>query len=189
MAKNKEEKKKKTKCTCEEECTCGNECNCGENCNCTEECNCNHEETNDLNKELEDKYLRLQAEFVNFRNRQMNEISNLLKYENEDVIKKLLPTIDNFERAIKMDNNDLADEVSKFLEGFKMIYTSLINVLDELEVKEIEVLGKEFDPVYAEAVLVEHDENKPENVVLEVLTKGYMYKDKVIRPAMVKVNK
>ena len=191
MAKNKEEKKKKTKCTCtcEEECTCGNECNCGENCNCTEECNCNHEETNDLNKELEDKYLRLQAEFVNFRNRQMNEISNLLKYENEDVIKKLLPTIDNFERAIKMDNNDLSDEVSKFLEGFKMIYTSLINVLDELEVKEIEVLGKEFDPVYAEAVLVEHDENKPENVVLEVLTKGYMYKDKVIRPAMVKVNK
>ena len=70
-----------------------------------------------------------------------------------------------------------------------MIYTRLIGVLDKLEVKPIDVEGKEFDPNNAEAVLTEHDENKPENVVLEVLKKGYTYKDKLLRPAMVKVNK
>ncbi len=140
-------------------------------------------------KEMEDKYLRLQAEFINYRTRQANETADMLKYEGEEIIRSLLPIADNFERAIKMDNNDLSDEVSKFLEGFKMIYTSFISIFNEMGVVEIDCLGKEFDPVYAEAVLVEHDENKPEGVVLEVLTKGYKYKDKVIRPAMVKVNK
>lgn len=88
-----------------------------------------------------------------------------------------------------MDDNDLSDEVSNFLKGFKMIYTRLIGVLDEMEVKPIDVEGKEFDPSISEAVLTEHDETKPENVVLEVLKKGYTYKDKLVRPAMVKVNK
>ena len=96
---------------------------------------------------------------------------------------------DNLERAIMMDDNDLSDEVSKFLSGFKMILGNLTSLLDKFEVKEIDCLGLEFDPTVAEAVLTEHDENRPENVVLEVLTKGYKYKDKLIRPAMVKVNK
>ena len=100
-----------------------------------------------------------------------------------------MKVVDNFERAISMDDDDLSDEVSKFLSGFKMIYTSLINMLSELEVTEIEVDGKEFNPTIAEAVLVEEDKTKPAGVVLEVLQKGYKYKDKVIRPAMVKVNK
>ena len=112
----------------------------------------------------------------------------MLKYANEDLVSELLPVIDNFERAIKMDNDDLSDEVSKFLEGFKMIYGNLINILNKLDVKEIEASGIEFDPNYHQAVLTEKDESKPSGVVLEVLQKGYMYKDKVIRPAMVKVN-
>lgn len=140
-------------------------------------------------KEFEEKYLRLQAEFINFRTRSANEVSDMLRYEGEDIIKRLLPITDNFERAIKMDNNDLSDEVSKFLEGFKMIYTSLMTIFKEIGVSEIDCLGKEFDPVYAQAVLVEQDNTKPAGVVLEVLTKGYKYKDKIIRPAMVKVNK
>ena len=86
------------------------------------------------------------------------------------------------------DNNDMSDEVSKFLSGFKMIYGNLKSLLDKYEIKEIDALGKEFNPTYMDAVLTEHDEAKPANVVVEVLTKGYMYKDKVIRPAMVKVN-
>ena len=176
-------KKEEVKENINSECSCDCECGCQDG----KECSCDN--SNEKLKELEDKYLRLQAEFVNFRTRQATELGNLLKYESEGFIKELLPIVDNFERAIKMDNNDLSDEVSKFLEGFKMIYTSLINIWVKSEVKEIDVLGKEFDPVYAEAVLVEHDENKPEGVVLEVLTKGYMYKDKIIRPAMVKVNK
>lgn len=141
----------------------------------------------ELQKEKE-KNMRIQAEMINFKKRKEEETSNLLKYANEDLISELLPVIDNFERAIKMDDNDLSDEVSKFLEGFKMIYSNLINILNKLDVKEIEASGIEFDPNFHQAVLTEKDENKPSGVVLEVLQKGYMYKDKVIRPAMVKVN-
>ena len=109
-------------------------------------------------------------------------------FTNEDVLKSLLPVIDNFERGLKMDDNDLSDEVSKFLSGFKMIYTSIIEILNKNDVKEIEAEGIEFNPTVHQAVLMEHDETKPHGVVLEVLQKGYMYKDRVIRPAMVKVN-
>lgn len=141
------------------------------------------------NQELEDKYMRLQAEYLNFKTRTQGEVSKMLQYEGENFIKEILVIKDNLERAVLMDDNDLSDEVSRFLSGFKMILGSLTALLDKYEVKEIECLGLEFDPNVAEAVLTEHDENKPENVVLEVLTKGYMYKDKVIRHAMVKVNK
>ena len=141
------------------------------------------------NQELEDKYMRLQAEYLNFKTRTQSEISRMLQYEGEDFIKEILQVKDNFERAIMMDDNDLSDEVSRFLSGFKMILGNLTALLDKFEVHEIECLGLEFDPTLEEAVLTEHDDNKPENVVLEVLTMGYKYKDKVIRHAMVKVNK
>ena len=135
-----------------------------------------------------DKAVRAQAEMLNFKRRKEEETSNLLKYANEDVMKSLLPIVDNFERAIKLDDNDLSDELSKFLSGFKMIYTSVIDILNKFEVKEIIAEGVEFDPRIHQAVLMEHDETKPHNVVIEVLQKGYTYKDRVIRPAMVKVN-
>jgi len=141
------------------------------------------------NQELEDKYMRLQAEYLNFKTRTQGEVSRMLQYEGEDFIKEILNIKDNFERAIMMDDNDLSDEVSKFLSGFKMILGNLTALLDKYEVKEIICEGLEFDPNLEDAVLTEHDPNKPENVVLEVLTKGYKYKDKVIRHAMVKVNK
>lgn len=135
-----------------------------------------------------DKAVRAQAEMLNFKRRKEEETSSLLKYANEDVMKSLLPIVDNFERAIKLDDNDLSDELSKFLSGFKMIYTSVIDILNKFEVKEIVAEGVEFDPKIHQAVLMEHDETKPHNVVIEVLQKGYTYKDRVIRPAMVKVN-
>lgn len=147
----------------------------------------NHKLKNDL-KESSEKVLRLAAEMQNYKKRNETEKSNMLKYANEDLAKSLLPILDNFERAIKLDDNDLSDEVSKFLSGFKMIYGSFVNVLNNIEVKEIECDGLEFNPVYHQAVLTEKDETKPSGVILEVLQKGYMYKDKVIRPAMVKVN-
>ena len=136
----------------------------------------------------QEKALRANAEMMNFKRRKEEETSYMLKYASEDVIKSLLPVIDNFERGIKLDDNDLSDEVSKFLSGFKMIYSNFVGILNKFEVKEIEANGVEFDPNYHQAVLMEHDENKPSGVVIEVLQKGYMYKDKVIRPAMVKVN-
>ena len=147
----------------------------------------NHKLKNDL-KESSEKVLRLAAEMQNYKKRNETEKSNMLKYANEDLAKSLLPILDNFERAIRLDDNDLSDEVSKFLSGFKMIYGSFVNVLNNIEVKEIECDGLEFDPVYHQAVLTEKDETKHSGVILEVLQKGYMYKDKVIRPAMVKVN-
>ena len=191
--------------TCDENC----ECEIDKNCSCEEEASgcagccdscggCGGEAIDpetmiqilgSRNQELEEKYMRLQAEYLNFKTRTQSEISKMLLYEGEDFIKEILVIKDNLERAIMMDDNDLSDEVSKFLSGFKMILGNLTSLLDKFEVKEIDCLGLEFDPTVAEAVLTEHDENRPENVVLEVLTKGYKYKDKVIRHAMVKVNK
>ena len=138
--------------------------------------------------ELNDKILRLSAEMQNMRRRYDEEINKLCKYDGEELVIKLLTVVDNFERAIKLDDRDLSDELSKFLSGFKMIYTNLLNILESMDVKVIEAQGLEFDPTKMEAVLTEKDENLPANVVIEVLQKGYTYKDKVIRVAMVKVN-
>lgn len=139
-------------------------------------------------KELEDKILRIQAEAQNFKRRSAEEADRIVKYANEHLIEELLPVLDNFERAINLDDQNLDDELSKFLEGFKMIYGSLINILTELELKEIEALEQPFDPAYHQAVLTEKDESKEDGIILEVLQKGYMLKDKVIRPSLVKVN-
>ena len=137
---------------------------------------------------MQEAFLRNQAELQNYKKRKEEETAKIMKYKNEDLIKEMLTIIDNFERAIKMDNQDLSDEVSKFLSGFKLIYTNMLNILERYDVKEINAEGIEFDPNFHHAVLTEHDETKPAGVVLEVLQKGYIYKDRVIRPAMVKVN-
>lgn len=188
----KDKKLKEETCNCQEDnCCCentDNDCNCGEECCCDKE---NNEEIEVLNKEisnLKEALLRNQAELQNYKRRKDEETERFQKYKNEELVKELLPIVDNFERAIKMDDNDLADEVSKFLAGFKLIYTNTVNILNKYEVREIKAEGIEFDPTYHHAVLTEHDDSKPEGVVLEVLQKGYMYKDRVIRPAMVKVN-
>jgi len=141
------------------------------------------------NASLQDKVLRVTAEMQNMRRRMEEEKANLLKYEGEDLIKKLLPIVDNFERAIKMDDTNLEDEVSKFLSGFKMIYGNLSDTLKGFEVISIEVLNQPFDPNTMEAVLVEEVEGVEPNTVVDVMQKGYTYKGKVIRHAMVKVSK
>ncbi|MBQ4030338.1 MAG: nucleotide exchange factor GrpE [Bacilli bacterium] len=141
------------------------------------------------NAELKDKYLRTQAEMQNMRRRMEEEKASLLKYEGEDLIVKLLPTLDNFERAIKMDDTNLEDEVSKFLEGFKMIYGNLSSTLQGFEVLAMDILNKPFDPELMDAVLVEEVPGVEPNIVVDVLQKGYTYKGKVIRHAIVKVSK
>ena len=194
-----------TQCDCEENCNCNQECTCGENCECTEEDNCGckkdkkekkkkdkHEdklnEAYNMISELEDKLLREKAELVNYRKRKEDEISRMLKYSNEDIAKSLLPIVDNFERAINMDDDNLEDEVSKFLSGFKMIYCNLISILEKYGVKAIDGANKPFDPAYHQAIMTEKRDGVESEVVLEVLQKGYLLKDKVIRPAMVKVS-
>lgn len=139
-------------------------------------------------KKLEEALLRNQAELMNYKRRKEEEVSRMLKYSEEDIVREFLPILDNFERAIKMDDDNLDDDVSKFLEGFKMVYTQIKNMLDKFEVKEIEAFGKMFDPTYHQAVMKESNPDKESGIVLEVFQKGYIYKDRVIRPAMVKVN-
>lgn len=186
----------------EKTCEC-NECNCEEECKCDEECTCEKEQKKEKKKDkykkqiqeleekikgYEEKSLRDKAEMINYRRRKEEETSKMLKYCNEDLIKQLLPVIDNSERAIKMDDDNLEDEVSKFLSGFKMIYSNLALTLQNFEVKAIDGANKPFDPVYHDAVMTEHRDDLEPGMIIEVLQKGYMLKDRVIRPAMVKVS-
>ena len=140
------------------------------------------------NQELSEKSLRLIAEMQNMQRRFEQEKADIYKYEGENLVKKMLPILDNFERAISLDDDNLKDDLSKFLTGFKMIYSSLIAILKEMGVEEIDALGKQFDPNKMEAILTANIAEEEQNVVVEVLQKGYTYNGKVIRVAMVKVN-
>ena len=137
---------------------------------------------------LNEKLLRITADYQNMKRRSEEELSKAYKYDGEEIIKELLNIVDNFERAIKLDDTNLTDELSKFLEGFKMIYTNLINILNAKNVREIVCLNEDFNPVSMNAVLTEKVEGTEPGKVIEVLQKGYVYNDKVIRPAMVKVS-
>ena len=204
-----EEENKAQECTCEE-CKCDDEC-FKEECECScekEKCKCSDTCKEDKKKKKEDKHkykeeiekLKLEnkkkdeeiliakADLINYRKRKDEEVTRLLKFCNEDLIKQILPILDNFERAIKLDDDNLEDEVSKFLEGFKMIYCNMEQVMENFEVKPIDGANKPFDPVYHNAIMVEKRDGIEPGEVLEVLQKGYIYKDKVIRPAMVKVS-
>ena len=144
-----------------------------------------------LKKEIEEykeQSLRDKAELVNYRKRKDEEVARMLKYANEDLVKELLPTIDNLERALKLEEDAENEDVSKFLSGIKLIYCSTIATLEKYGVKAIDGANKAFDPTYHQAVMTEAHEGVEPGMVLEVLQKGYLLKDKVIRPAMVKVS-
>lgn len=136
-----------------------------------------------LAQEIE-KGLRIQAEMMNFKRRKEDEVTNFKKYANEDILKRLLGVIDNFERALSLENEDNQE----FLKGFKMIYNSILNILVEFGVEEIVCLNEDFDPNYHQAVFTEKKDGVDAGKVIEVLQKGYMYKERVLRAAMVKVS-
>ena len=137
-------------------------------------------------KMLEEETLRAKADLINYRKRKDDEVSGLLKYSNADVLLSLLPILDNFERVI--DKEVESEELKSYLEGFKLIYNQIKDILNSNEVKEIEALDKEFDPVYHQSITTRKDDSKESGIVLEVYQKGYTYKDKVLRPAMVIIN-
>lgn len=141
------------------------------------------------NKALQDKVLRVTAEMQNMRRRMEEERSQLLKYEGEDLIKMILPVADNFERAIGVNEDNLSEDIIKYLNGFKMIYSNLSNTLQNYQVEVIDCLNQPFDANSMEAVMVEENSDVEPNTVIQVLQKGYTYKGKVIRHAMVKVSK
>jgi len=146
----------------------------------------NFKEASEHIKELQDSLMRSQADLINYRKRKDDEVVKMLKYANEDIVMELIPNVDSFERAINVKVEDEA--ILKYLEGFKMIYANIINVLNKYDVKAIDGFNKPFDPTYHQAVLTEHIDGVEPGMVLEVLQKGYLLKDKVIRPAMVKVS-
>ena len=147
------------------------------------------EENNDLKEEidsLKDRYIRLQAEFDNYRKRSEKERIAARKYEAQALATELLPVIDNFERALQTE----VDESNRgFYDGVKMVYEQFLQAMASQGVEVMDVVNKPFDPNLHHAVMQEEDDSIESNIVTEELQKGYMLKDKVIRPAMVKVNK
>ena len=147
------------------------------------------EELNNLtetNKDLVCKLQLSQAELINYRRRKDEEVEGLLRYANQGLITEILPIIDTFEKVLNKDN--ISDELKNYLVGFKMIHKNLCDILKKYGVEEINRVGQVFDPNLEQALLVENDSTKEDDIVLEVLLKGYKLKDRVIRPASVKIN-
>lgn len=138
------------------------------------------------NNQLKDKMLRTQAEFDNYKRRTEKERAAERKYKSQDLALDLLPVLDNFERALQTEPSE---ENQGFYEGVKMVYDQLQQALKTEEIEAMTVVDEEFDPNLHHAVMQVEEEDKPSNTVVEELQKGYMIKDRVIRPAMVKVNK
>ncbi|MCD7033041.1 nucleotide exchange factor GrpE [Metabacillus sp. GX 13764] len=137
-------------------------------------------------EEAENRLLRIQADFENFKRRSRMDLEATKKYRAQGLITELLPAIDNFERALQMEAAD--ENVKSLLQGMEMVQRQLITALKTEGVEEIEALGKPFDPHLHQAVMQAEDAEAPANTVVEVFQKGYMLKDRVIRPAMVKVS-
>lgn len=138
--------------------------------------------------ELIEKIKLGQAELINYRKRKDEETSSILKYANQDLIQEIIPLIDNFENAIKMASKSENSEVAKYLTGFQMMYTNLLAVLSKFGVEPIERTGQVFDSSLEQALVAENNPDLEDEVVIEVLQKGYKLKDRVIRPASVKIN-
>ena len=149
------------------------------------------EEINTLtenNKNLVAQVKLAQAELVNYRKRKDEETANMMKYANQDLVTELIAVIDNFERAIKAASNSNNSEVSKYLTGFQMMYTNLMSILEKFGVSEINREGEVFDANLEQAMVAESNPELADEIVIEVLQKGYKLKDRVIRPASVKIN-
>ena len=147
------------------------------------------EKIQSLEKEVEDykeKLLRKAAEFENYKRRTEVDQLNLLNYSGENLIIKLLPVIDDFERSLQ--HMDDAKDVESIKTGVKLVYDKLMKILDEQGVKKIEAVGQPFNVELHEAVMQRKDENTKPHTVLDELEKGYMYKDKVIRHTKVIVS-
>ena len=134
--------------------------------------------------ELYDKHLRLMAEYDNYKKRTQKEKEEIGSFATADAIEKLLPVVDNLERAL----DALSDsEKNTFTEGIELVYRQMMEIFEKMGVSEIDAVGKEFDPELHNAVMHIDDENFGTNTVAEQFMKGYKYKDKVIRYSMVKV--
>ncbi len=160
----------------------------------SQEKNCVKELQEQLNQTIKerDEYLllaqRAQADFDNYRRRNKTAIAEAFQTATMDTIEALLPVLDNLERALESAQGNSAEGTEAFIKGIEMVVKQFTDVLKNLGVEEIQALGEVFDPQFHNAVMkVETEEDLEENTIVEVLKKGYKYKDKVIRYSMVKV--
>jgi molecular chaperone GrpE len=143
----------------------------------------------ELQRQVDDnhsRYLRAQADFDNFRRRTFKEKEELTQYASLKVISQLLPVLDNFQRALQTGGEGA--ESGSFAKGVDMIYRQLNQVLEAEGLKQMEAVGQPFDPELHQAIMQVASEDHDEGTVVEVIQPGYKLKDKVIRPAMVKVS-
>lgn len=139
-------------------------------------------------QELQNKLIYQQAEFENFKKRREEETRNMLKYQNFDMASEIINIMDSLERALSVPSDKLSDDVKKYLEGFRIMYNNLVNILNKFEIHEIDCLNKEFDHNTSQALMTEHVDGVNPGIVIQVLQKGYILKDKLLRPALVKVS-
>lgn len=144
---------------------------------------------NELEQKLEEttnRMLRLQADYDNFRRRTQKEKESAAKYRSQSLAEKLIPALDNFERGMMIDAQ--SDETKNLLQGMEIVYRQLKEALANEGVEPIQSVGQSFDPHLHQAIMQVESDEFESNVVVEEMQKGYMLKDRVIRPAMVKVN-
>ena len=135
--------------------------------------------------ELEDRVMRQMAEFENFRKRTAKEKQTMFETGAKSVIEKILPVIDNFERGFA--TVEPADEEDAFVGGMRMVYKQMMTELENIDVKPIEAVGKEFDPNFHNAVMQVASEEYESGIVAQEFIKGYTYRDSVVRHSMVGV--
>lgn len=138
-------------------------------------------------KQSYDRFLRVSAEFDNFKKRKTREMADFRKFANESLIKDLLPMVDNLERAIQSAKQD-EGSAGTLIEGVEMILGETLKILEKFRVKPIEALNKQFDPCFHQAVFQEETDQHPENTVINEVQKGYLLHDRLLRPAMVVVS-
>ncbi len=136
--------------------------------------------------ELQTKLMYTQADAINYRKRKDEETANMLKYANQDLLLDLVNMIENLDRAASVKAE--SEESKKIQTGIQMVSNQFKDILKKYDVVEIEALGYPFDPDYMEAMMVGNDPDKPNDMVLEVLMKGYKYKDRILKHSVVKVN-
>lgn len=192
---NTEEKEiKKDDACCNDECKCGCNNDKNEECKCHDENHKKHkhkenhelEEANKKIMELQEKLMYSQADSINYRKRKDEEVANMLKYANQDLLLDMVNMIENMDRAASVKAE--SEESKKIQDGIKMVSNQFKDILKKYGVVEIEALGYPFDENYMEAMMIGHDTTKPNEMVLEVLMKGYKYKDRILKHAVVKVN-
>ncbi len=144
------------------------------------------QELTDKLQEEENKRFRLLADYENFKRRATLDKEALQKYRAQNIVTNLIPVLDNFSRALKVEAK--TEEAQTMMTGLDMIYRTFVQALEDEGLVEIQALDQEFDPNFHQAIMTGSVEDKPAGIVLEQMQAGYMLKDRVLRPAMVKVN-